>query len=95
MSDRQRPCRHIAALLALLAAAATARAEKPQDTGSAERSFLYVAVPGIRNYVEYGGIGLLVFDRDDGYRFDQAHSHLDRPERRAARERQGHRRQRT
>ena len=55
--------------MALLAAAAAARAEKPQDTGSHERSFLYVAVPGIRNYVEFGGIGLLVFDRDDGYRF--------------------------
>jgi DNA-binding beta-propeller fold protein YncE len=58
-----------AALVALLAATATARAEKPQDTGSSERSFLYVAVPGIRNYVELGGIGLLVFDRDEGYRF--------------------------
>lgn len=31
-------------------------------------SFLYAAVPGIRNYVELGGIGLLVFDRDDGYK---------------------------
>jgi DNA-binding beta-propeller fold protein YncE len=58
-----------AALVALLAATATARAEKPQDTGNRERSFLYVAVPGIRNYVELGGIGLLVFDRDEGYRF--------------------------
>jgi hypothetical protein len=34
-----------------------------------ERHFLYVAVPGIRNYLEYGGIGILVFDRDNGYRF--------------------------
>jgi hypothetical protein len=25
--------------------------------------------PGTRNYTEYGGIGLLVFDVDDGYRF--------------------------
>jgi DNA-binding beta-propeller fold protein YncE len=70
MSDRARPSRRFAAaLLALLAAAAGARAEKPQDTGNSERSFLYVAVPGIRNYVEFGGIGLLVFDRDDGYKF--------------------------
>src|SRR5574341_2399551 len=61
--------RFAAALLALLAATALARAERPQDTGSRERSFLYVAVPGIRNYVEFGGIGLIVFDRDDGYRF--------------------------
>jgi DNA-binding beta-propeller fold protein YncE len=34
-----------------------------------ERHFLYVAEPGIRNYVEHGGVGILVFDRDAGYRF--------------------------
>ena len=34
-----------------------------------ERHFLYVASPGVRNYVEYGGVGILVFDRDAGYRF--------------------------
>lgn len=31
--------------------------------------YLYVAVPGIRNYLEYGGHGLLVFSMDDGHRF--------------------------
>jgi DNA-binding beta-propeller fold protein YncE len=31
--------------------------------------FLYVASPGIRNYTEYGGVGLLVFDIDNGYKF--------------------------
>ena len=30
---------------------------------------LYVAAPGIRNYVEFGGVGVLVFDMDDGHRF--------------------------
>jgi hypothetical protein len=30
---------------------------------------LYVAVPGIRNYLEYGGHGLLVFDIDHDHRF--------------------------
>jgi len=34
-----------------------------------EKHFLYVAVPGIRNYVEFGGIGILIFDIDNGYRF--------------------------
>lgn len=34
-----------------------------------ERRFLYVAQPGIRNYVEYGGIGILVYDVDRGYTF--------------------------
>tara|TARA_B110000467_G_C18336912_1_gene498857 strand:- start:1066 stop:2190 length:1125 start_codon:yes stop_codon:yes gene_type:complete len=31
--------------------------------------FLYVATPGIRNYLGYGGHGLLVFDIDDNHRF--------------------------
>ncbi|GIW93577.1 MAG: hypothetical protein KatS3mg110_1618 [Pirellulaceae bacterium] len=31
--------------------------------------YLYVAVPGIRNYLEYGGHGLLVFDIDHEHRF--------------------------
>lgn len=34
-----------------------------------ENHFLYVAEPGIRNYVEYGGVGILVFDIDNGYKF--------------------------
>jgi hypothetical protein len=36
---------------------------------AADRRLLYVAVPGIRNYLEYGGHGLLVFDIDEGHRF--------------------------
>src|SRR5262249_20146210 len=31
--------------------------------------FLYVATPGIRDYLEYGGHGILVFDLDHGHRF--------------------------
>lgn len=34
-----------------------------------ERHFLYVAEPGIRNYVEYGGIGVIVYDMDNGHTF--------------------------
>src|ERR1700719_111936 len=34
-----------------------------------ERHLLYAASPGIRNYVQYGGVGVLVFDADDGYKF--------------------------
>lgn len=33
------------------------------------RHYLYVAVPGIRDYLGYGGHGLLVFDMDSGYHF--------------------------
>src|SRR6266446_4599962 len=36
---------------------------------AAEQHLLYVASPGTRNYVEYGGVGILVFDIDDGYKF--------------------------
>jgi DNA-binding beta-propeller fold protein YncE len=35
----------------------------------AEHHYLYVAEPGVRNYVEYGGVGVLVFDMDRGYSF--------------------------
>src|SRR6266705_2593552 len=34
-----------------------------------ERKFLYVATPGIRDYLEYGGHGILVFDITDGHKF--------------------------
>jgi hypothetical protein len=47
-------------------------AEKQQtDSGElkAERKLLYVAEPGIRNYLEYGGHGVLVFDIDHGHQF--------------------------
>jgi DNA-binding beta-propeller fold protein YncE len=37
------------------------------SAGPVERR-LYVAVPGIRNYLEYGGHGILVMDPDHGYR---------------------------
>lgn len=51
--------------LLLLAAMAVPSARRADS----ERRFLYVAAPGIRNYVEHGGIGILVFDIDAGYRF--------------------------
>ncbi|REK19291.1 MAG: hypothetical protein DWQ37_01480 [Planctomycetota bacterium] len=31
--------------------------------------YLYVAVPGVRDYLEYGGHGLLVFDIDNDFKF--------------------------
>jgi hypothetical protein len=34
-----------------------------------EHKLLYVAEPGIRDYLEYGGHGLLVFDIDHGHKF--------------------------
>jgi DNA-binding beta-propeller fold protein YncE len=48
-------------------AAGTGRAADPDGPRPERR--LYVAVPGVRNYLEYGGHGLLVFDIDHGHRF--------------------------
>jgi hypothetical protein len=62
------------AILVLLGAAAwaspgldVASADEPAANAPTRR--LYVAEPGIRNYLEYGGHGLLVFDIDHGHRF--------------------------
>jgi DNA-binding beta-propeller fold protein YncE len=52
-------------LAALLAAVALS----PGKSATKEKHLLYVAEPGIRNYVESGGVGVLVFDIDDGYKF--------------------------
>jgi DNA-binding beta-propeller fold protein YncE len=58
----------------LLAAALTllAVAVSPARAGEAapgERHLLYVAAPGIRDYLEFGGAGVLVFDMDNGHAF--------------------------
>ncbi len=39
------------------------------DAPAAVKRYLYVAVPGIRDYLGYGGHGLLVFDMDNNHRF--------------------------
>ncbi len=67
-------CRRFPLLAAALAALCVAPpAGSPSPAGpsgpAGEHHFLYVASPGIRNYVEYGGVGVLVFDMDAGYRF--------------------------
>jgi sugar lactone lactonase YvrE len=50
-------------LAGLTGFAPDARADAP------EHHFLYVATPGIRNYLEFGGAGILVFDQDQGHAF--------------------------
>ena len=40
-----------------------------RPASAAEQHLLYVASPGTRDYVEYGGVGILVFDIDKGYKF--------------------------
>ena len=39
------------------------------DSPSVIKHYLYVAVPGIRDYLGYGGHGILVFDMDNHHRF--------------------------
>src|SRR5260221_7947747 len=51
---------------ALMVAGRSAAAEKH---AALDRSLLYVATPGIRDYLEYGGHGILVFDINDGHKF--------------------------
>jgi hypothetical protein len=62
----------------LFAVASLGGAAARPDGG--EHHFLYVAEPGIRNYVEYGGIGVLVYDMDNGYRFVRRISTFSVPE---------------
>lgn len=61
---KQLVCRFILALAALL----IARTAAASDAAGIQR-LLYVASPGVRNYVEWGGHGVLVFDRDNGHQF--------------------------
>src|SRR5688572_29823938 len=55
----------IVVLLVLLSNALVPGEGRAQES----RRLLYVATPGIRNYLDFGGKGLLVFDIDNGHRF--------------------------
>jgi hypothetical protein len=71
MEQRARNVRWKAVLAGVAAVAMAVAVSRPavRAARSEERHFLYVASPGVRNYVEYGGVGILVFDKDAGYRF--------------------------
>jgi DNA-binding beta-propeller fold protein YncE len=60
-----------ALVLSLTAAWIPALQPKPsaEVKAPAAGKYLYVAVPGIRNYLGYGGHGLLVFDMDNNHKF--------------------------
>lgn len=55
--------------IGVFAAESAVSSSGPSAAQTAERRFLYVATPGVRDYLEYGGHGVLVFDIDAGYRF--------------------------
>jgi DNA-binding beta-propeller fold protein YncE len=54
-------------------------AAKTPPPASGDRHLLYVAVPGVRNYTEYGGVGVLVFDIEHGHRFVKRIPTIDAP----------------
>jgi len=58
----------LALIAALVAACGFADRAGADDAVPAHR-YLYVAVPGIRDYLEFGGHGLLVFDIENGHKF--------------------------
>lgn len=49
--------------------AGTERGVAAEAAGAGEGKFLYAAVPGVRNELQYGGHGVLVFDIENGHRF--------------------------
>src|SRR2546423_4987171 len=56
--------RIIAGLIVALTIASAAHAQEKK-----QKRYLYVVTPGIRNYLEFGGAGILVFDIDNGHKF--------------------------
>jgi len=52
---------------------------RPAVPAADGRHFLYVTTPGIRNYVEYGGIGVIVYDMDHGHKFVRRFPTFDVP----------------
>ncbi len=65
-TSRRQFTRVLASAAAGLAASSGVAADSP---ARGTRKFLYVAAPGVRNYLEYGGHGILVFDIEDGHKF--------------------------
>jgi DNA-binding beta-propeller fold protein YncE len=59
----------ILAVPVVLFLSAGRRLSPPENSSEAIKHYLYVAVPGIRDYLGYGGHGILVFDMDNGHRF--------------------------
>jgi hypothetical protein len=54
---------------AFLAAALASPLSAGAKIAAPAKRYLYVVCPGIRDYLEFGGAGILVFDIDDGHKF--------------------------
>jgi DNA-binding beta-propeller fold protein YncE len=66
--DRREFLRRSAAAALTVGVPASLTMPRARPGAPPERRLLYVASPGIRNYVEWGGVGVLVYDVDDGHR---------------------------
>ncbi|HEV8058512.1 MAG TPA: YncE family protein [Gemmataceae bacterium] len=71
MHSRISPSWRIPALLFLALSFLTVDCPRlaADEPGAGDRHLLYVAAPGIRDYLQFGGAGILVFDMDHGHRF--------------------------
>lgn len=56
-------------LLTVVIAAIFATGTAAAASEASVRRYLYVVCPGIRDLLEFGGAGILVFDMDDGHKF--------------------------
>ncbi len=66
----RRPGRLLLLSLAVVAGLVARPGPAPAaDPAPGVKRYLYVACPGIRNYLEFGGAGILVFDIDAGHKF--------------------------
>lgn len=61
--------RHVKLVQLLLFVLAASAAHADPAAAQNRQRFLYVASPGVRDYVEWGGHGVLVFDIDHGHKF--------------------------
>ncbi len=79
-----RSVRRPLALLGIMALSLLGIRSPAPAADSGERHLLYVAAPGIRNYLEFGGAGILVFDMGQGHKFvkriETPASKRDKPE---------------
>jgi DNA-binding beta-propeller fold protein YncE len=66
---KRKPALLLVLIGALISTLTTAWTVVPEVKAPANGRYLYVAVPGIRNNLGYGGHGLLVFDMDNNHKF--------------------------
>lgn len=72
--------RRLVSSLFCLAVLLAALPNSDRAVAEAEKHLLYVASPGIRNYVEFGGVGILVYDIAAGHKFVKRIPTWDVPE---------------